>query len=155
MVGCKVPMAWERGYSLNVESPKVELRRPVFDVQNGFVMAPQGATTRISTGVEFAHRDAPPNYSQVLRAYDDAKSAAPFGPPVDETPWMGSRPSLPDGLPMIGSANKHSNLWFNFGHQHIGLGTSAGSAVILADLMLGEDVAKIGKEAYSPKRFGT
>jgi len=154
MIDYNVPMAWERGYNLNVESPQVELGRPVLDVECGFVMTPQGSSTRISSGVEFAHRDAPPDYSQVRRAYDDAKAAAAFGPPVDETPWLGSRPTLPDSLPMIGCASKHSNLWFNFGHQHIGLGTSTGSAVILADLMLGEDKANISKAAYSPGRFG-
>ncbi len=152
MLGYKIPMAWERGYHVNVESPETKLNRPVCDVQHGFVMAPQGKTTRITSGVEFAHRDAPPNFTQVRRAYRDAKLVASFGPIVDEIPWMGSRPTLPDGLPAIGAAPRHTGIWFNFGHQHIGMGTSTGSAEILADAILGRPPHTLS-QAFVPDRF--
>ena len=153
LLGYKIPMAWERGYHLNVGSPSPGLNRPVCDVQRGFVMAPQGETTRITSGVEFVHRDASPNYSQVWRAYENAKSAASVGKVVDEKPWLGSRPSLPDGLPVIGQAPRHRGIWFNFGHQHIGMSTSTGSASILADAVLGRPAHAMSR-AFLPKRLG-
>jgi len=55
--------------------------------------------------------------------------------PVEQTPWMGRRPTLLDSLPMIGAAPRHAGLWFNFGHQHIGLSMGPGSAIILASLI--------------------
>ena len=36
-------------------------------------------------------------------------------------PWLGRRPCLPDMLPVIGPAPRHKGLWFDFGHQHLGL----------------------------------
>jgi D-amino-acid dehydrogenase len=153
LLGYDVPLAWERGYHVNVTSPSPGLTRPVCDVERGFVMAPQGETTRITTGVEFVHRDAWPNYSQVQRAYQNAKSAAPVGGIVDEKPWLGSRPTLPDGLPVIGQAPRHRGIWFNFGHQHIGMSTSTGSASILADAILGQSRHNMSR-AFLPERFG-
>ena len=152
MLGYKVPMAWERGYHVNVASPSTRLSRPVCDVQRGFVMAPQGKTTRITSGVEFVHRDAPANYSQVYQAYRDAKLAAPVGSMVGRVPWHGSRPTLPDGLPAIGAAPRHRGIWFNFGHQHIGMSVSTGSAEILADAISGLPRHAISP-ALAPQRF--
>jgi D-amino-acid dehydrogenase len=153
-IGYRVPMAWERGYHAQLESPQPGLQRPVFDAQKGFVMAPQGRLTRISSGVEFAHRDAVPNYRQIERAVVAARESAEFGAQVDGDPWMGSRPTLPDGLPVIGRADRHRNLWFNFGHQHIGMSTSTGSAVVIADLLTGRPGSEQEAAACAPARFG-
>ena len=51
---------------------------------------------------------------------------------IEDQPWLGRRPTLVDSLPMIGPAPRHANLWFNFGHQHIGLSMGPGSALLLA-----------------------
>ena len=54
--------------------------------------------------------------------------------------WIGSRPMLPDGLPVIGSLSQHasqSGLWINSGHGSTGWAMAAGSAYLLADLILG------------------
>ena len=53
---------------------------------------------------------------------------------------------------MIGKAPKHKNLWFNFGHNHIGLSTSAGSGVVLAD-MIENKKTSINIDLFSPDRF--
>lgn len=153
-IGYRVPMAWERGYHVQLKSPQPALQRPVLDTQHGFVMAPQGELTRISSGVEFTHRDAPPNYRQVERAVLAARESAAFGAQADGDPWMGSRPTLPDGLPVIGRAARHSKLWFNFGHQHNGMSTSTGSAIVLADLLTGHPGSELDVTVYAPARFG-
>ena len=53
---------------------------------------------------------------------------------------------------MIGKAPKHKNLWFNFGHNHIGLSTSAGSAVIISEMIQNKKTS-INAGPFSPKRF--
>ena len=53
---------------------------------------------------------------------------------------------------MIGKAPKHKNLWFNFGHNHIGLSTSAGSGVVLAD-MIENKKTSINIESFLPDIF--
>lgn len=153
-IGYRVPMAWERGYHVQLESPQPALQRPVFEAQHGIVMTPQGESTRITSGVEFTHRDAPPNYRQVERAVVAARKSAAFGAQADGEPWMGSRPTLPDGLPVIGRAARHRKLWFNFGHQHTGMSTSTGSAILLADLLTDSSGNGLDGTPYSPARFG-
>ena len=81
-----------------------------------------------------------------------AREVAGLGETVEDTPWMGRRPTLVDSLPMIGKAPRHDNLWFNFGHQHIGLGTSTGSARIIADLIDGR-APPIDATPFRPERF--
>ena len=65
-------------------------------------------------------RDAPENYEQLDVAIADARHHHGFGDAVDDKPWMGRRPTMVDSLPMLGQALKQG-LFFNFGHQHIGL----------------------------------
>ena len=55
-------------------------------------------------------------------------------------------------MPMIGKAPKHKNLWFNFGHNHIGLSTSAGSGVVLADMIQNKKTS-INIDPFLPNRF--
>ncbi|MGH8221774.1 MAG: NAD(P)/FAD-dependent oxidoreductase [Woeseiaceae bacterium] len=153
MLGYRIPMAWERGYHTHLETPDPELTRPVFDVERGFVMSPQQSSVRITSGVEFTHRDARPDYTLIRAAVRAARTAAEFGNELETTPWLGSRPTLPDSLPMIGEAPRHRRLWFNFGHQHIGLSASAGSAGLIGDQIEGKVHAHINGGPFAPGRF--
>ena len=136
-LGYRVPMFWERGYHRHLEpGPGPALRRPVHDVESGFVMTPQRQGIRVTSGVEIAHRDSPPCYRQIDRAVAIARATVETGEPVEQTAWLGSRPTLVDGLPMIGPAPRHRGLWFNFGHHHIGLSLAAGSARLITDMIL-------------------
>jgi D-amino-acid dehydrogenase len=66
--------------------------------------------------------------------------------------WMGLRPSLPDSLPAIGSARATSRVIYAFGHGHLGLTQSAGTARIVADLLTGK-APVIDIASFSPQRF--
>ena len=150
-LGYRIPMAWERGYHLHLE-PGKGINRPIHDVDAGYVMSPQQQGVRITSGVELADRDAPMSFLQIFRAVALAREAVELGKTVEDTPWMGRRPTLFDSLPMIGKAPNHNNLWFNFGHQHNGLSTSAGSAKILAAL-LHNATPPIDPNPFRPTRF--
>ena len=50
---------------------------------------------------------------------------------IETDPWMGRRPTMVDSLPVIGPAPRHRGLWFNFGHQHVGLSMAPGSALAI------------------------
>ena len=146
-------MAWERGYHLHLEpGPGPAPSRPIHDVDRGYVMSPQQQGVRVTSGVELAYRDAPRDSRQINTVAAVARETAGLGPPIESVPWMGCRPTLPDSLPMIGPATRHNGLWFDFGHQHIGLGTSTGSANILADMMDGV-APTIAASAFHPSRF--
>jgi D-amino-acid dehydrogenase len=56
--------------------------------------------------------------------------------------WTGLRPMTPDGTPIIGKVSeKFNNVWLNTGHGTLGWTMAAGSAQVLADLMVGQKPA--------------
>ena len=79
-------------------------RIPVSNVDAKFVCSPMNMGLRLAGTAEFAGLDAPPNWrrAEVLKA--QARQMFP-GVRLDKvTRWMGNRPSLPDGLPVLGVA---------------------------------------------------
>jgi D-amino-acid dehydrogenase len=65
--------------------------------------------------------------------------------------WMGARPMLPDGPPVIG-ASKIKGLWLNMGHGSSGWALACGSADVLASLMRDKS-ADLDTAAFSPARY--
>ena len=93
---------------------------------------------RMTTGVELAARDAPPTPIQIRRVEPLARGLFPLGAPVEDEPWMGSRPCLPDMKPIVGPAPRHRNLWLNFGHAHHGFTLGPATGRLLAEMISGE-----------------
>jgi D-amino-acid dehydrogenase len=138
-LGYSIPFALKRGYHLHLAAEgNAVLNRPVLDSDQGFLLAPMNRGIRLTTGVEFARRDAPPSPVQVELALPKARALFPLGEPVDPEPWKGARPCLPDMLPIIGQAPRHPGLWFDLGHQHHGLTLGPVSGRLLAEMMTGE-----------------
>ena len=102
-LGYSIPLNVKRGYHLHL-APRgnAVLNHPVLDTDQGFLLAPMNRGIRLTTGVEFARRDAPATPVQVERALPQAHRLFPLGEPVDAKPWKGARPCLPDMLPVIG-----------------------------------------------------
>jgi D-amino-acid dehydrogenase len=138
-LGYSIPLGVKRGYHLHL-APRgnAVLHRPVLDSDLGYLLAPMNRGIRLTTGVEFARRDAPPTPVQLRRALPRAHGLFPLGDAVDAKPWMGARPCLPDMLPVIGKAPRHAGLWFDFGHQHHGLTLGPATGRLLAEMMTGE-----------------
>lgn len=136
-LGYRVPMFYKRGYHVHLK-PEVPLAIPLLDAEVGYVMAPMRAGVRLTTGAEFARRDAPPTPVQIEPVKRAARTLFPLGEQVEVTPWMGARPCLPDMRPVIGAAGRHKNLWFSFGHAHHGLTLAGSSARLLGELIRGE-----------------
>jgi len=152
-LGYDLPLAWERGYHMHLEPGEgPQLNRAVHDVDGGFAIVPMQQGVRITTGVEIAARDAPPNYRQVTRSVELARDGHEMKGEIDETPWMGRRPTMVDSLPVIGPAPRHDRLWFNFGHQHIGLSMGPGSGLAIAAMIAGE-APPIDMAPFRPTRF--
>lgn len=57
--------------------------------------------------------------------------------PVEKT-WSGLRPATLDGLPYLGRLPKYDNGWIAAGHFRAGLSMSCSTAVVMAQLMNGE-----------------
>ncbi len=138
-LGYRIPMAVKRGYHRHFALGEgASLSHPVLDADRGYLLAPMARGIRLTTGAEFARRDAPPDHTQVEASEIMARKLFPLGARLDAKAWMGCRPCLPDMLPVIGPAPRHKGLWFNFGHQHHGLTLSAVGGRLLAEMMTGE-----------------
>ena len=152
-LGYKIPLAWERGYHHHFSTKKdINLSPAIHDVDGGFVYSCNKNEIRVTSGVELNFREAVSNEKQINDVVQKLTTILPLKNKLTKSPWLGSRPTIADSLPMIGKAPKHKNLWFNFGHNHIGLSTSAGSGVVLAD-MIENKKTSINIDAFLPDRF--
>jgi len=137
-LGYAIPLGVKRGYHLHLKpGGNAVLNHPVLDSDLGYLLAPMNQGIRLTTGVEFARRDAPPTPIQLERALPRARTLFPLGEAIEAKPWMGARPCLPDMLPVIGPAPRHPGLWFDFGHQHHGLTLGPATGRLLAEMMTG------------------
>ena len=58
-------------------------------------------------------------------------------PGADATRWMGRRPGTPDSLPVIGPSRNAANVWFGFGHGHMGLTWGPTTGRLLSEIIAG------------------
>jgi D-amino-acid dehydrogenase len=152
-LGLHVPMAFERGYHLHYGAAEgAHLGRPVHDTGGGYVLSPMAQGLRLTTGIELNDLEAPSRFGQLNQAEKAAREAFPLGRRLNDSPWRGARPTLPDSRPMIGEAPHYPGLWLAFGHQHVGFGTAPGTAAVLVALMAGE-TPPIDAQAFQPGRF--
>lgn len=151
-VGAKIPLETERGYNTTLPAGAFDLKRQITFGGHGFVISKVGKGLRVGGAVELGGLDLPPNFA---RADAMLKKAKRFLPELDTsggTQWMGFRPSLPDSLPAIGALPNRPDVFCAFGHGHLGLTQSAGTAAIIADLITGQDPG-IDLAPFSPARF--
>lgn len=137
--GLRIPLGWKRGYHMHYRpAGNATLTRPVVDTEYGFALVPAARGIRLTTGAEFARRDAPKTPVQLQRAEPRAREAFPLEERVEPDVWMGRRPCLPDMVPVIGPVPGRPGLWFNFGHQHLGFTLGPVTGRLLAEMMTGE-----------------
>jgi D-amino-acid dehydrogenase len=151
--GDKVPLEAERGYHVTYSDPRVELPLPVFLPEYKFFVTPMEMGLRIAGQSEFAGVDAEPNYARANILAKHMQRILPGISAADTTQWMGRRPSLPDSMPVIGRATRFTNVYYAFGHGHVGLCGGAPTGRIIADLVAGRmpsiDVLPFRVERFS------
>jgi D-amino-acid dehydrogenase len=153
-LGYDLPLAVKRGYHMHYRpAGDAVLNHPVLDHERGYFLAPMRRGIRLTTGAEFALRDAMKTPVQLGRAEPIARDLFPLAERLDMDPWMGSRPCTPDMLPIIGRAPRHPNLWFAFGHAHHGLTLGPVTGRLIAEMLTGE-AAFVDPAPFAAERFG-
>jgi D-amino-acid dehydrogenase len=151
-LGYRVPLAFERGYHREFRpNPARSLQRPIHDADGSFLMTPMEQGIRVTSGVELTDRDAPSSFAQIDAVAPMAREVVEFGEQVGDT-WRGSRPTLPDSLPMIGPAPRHAGLWLAFGNQHIGFTTGPATGAAIAAMIKGMP-PPCDVTAFAPSRY--
>jgi len=137
-LGIRVPLGIKRGYHRHFDAKgNASLSRPVIDTEYGYALTPMEQGIRLTTGAEFAARDAPATPVQFDRLMPHAKELFPLGEPNEAEPWLGRRPNMPDSLPVLGRAPGQTGLWLAFGHGHWGLTLGPVTGRLIADMMTG------------------
>jgi len=151
--GYDMPLGFKRGYHMHYAPQSgAKLNHPILDADNGYLLAPMTRGIRLTSGAEFAPRDAPPTPVQIERCEPIARLLFPLGPALDTAPWKGARPCFPDMLPVLCEAPRHRGLWFDFGHAHHGLTLGPVSGRLIAEMMTGE-TPFTDPSPYSATRF--
>jgi glycine/D-amino acid oxidase-like deaminating enzyme len=151
-LGYRVPLAFERGYHREFKpNPARSLQRPIHDAEGSFLMTSMENGIRVTSGVELTDRDAPSSFAQLDQVVPLARGVVEFGEAVG-APWRGARPTLPDSLPMIGPAPRHSGLWLAFGNQHIGFTTGPATGAAIAAMISGAP-PPFDAMAFAPSRY--
>jgi D-amino-acid dehydrogenase len=152
-LGLSVPLEAERGYHITLTEPGLMPRIPVTNRDFSFATAPMEMGLRLAGTAEYGGLDAAPNWG---RARVLLKHAARMYPGVSIssfTEWMGHRPTLPDGLPIISKSSQHRNVVFAFGHSHFGVTGAPTTGRLVAELVANKPSNSIDLAPYSASRF--
>jgi D-amino-acid dehydrogenase len=151
-IGEKIPLETERGYNTTLPSDAFDLRTQVTFGGHGFVASRLSSGIRVGGAVELGGLKLPPNYKRAEAMLTKARAFLPGLKASGGVQWFGFRPSLPDSLPAIGRARETGRVIYAFGHGHLGLTQSVGTARLVADLLTGRNPA-INLKPFSPQRF--
>lgn len=150
--GDTIPLETERGYNTTLPTDAFDVKRQLIFSGHGFVITPLETGLRVGGAVELGGLDRPPNHARSKAMLTKAQAFLPGLNPAGGREWMGYRPSLPDSLPVIGRSRAAGNVFYAFGHGHLGLTQAAATARLIADLVAGQ-AAAIDLAPFSPARF--
>tara|TARA_Y100000590_G_scaffold448576_1_gene585478 strand:+ start:242 stop:1495 length:1254 start_codon:yes stop_codon:yes gene_type:complete len=150
-MGEKIPLDTERGYHVHFKGYNHLLSRPIIFLNRGFGITPMEQGLRVVGTVEFGGLENPINKKRIQNLVNNAKYLFPkISEHYDE--WLGFRPTLPDFLPVMGPSKNHKNLFYSFGHHHLGWTLGAISGKIISKMISGEKT-NLNLEPYSSLRF--
>ena len=150
-VGEKIPLDTERGYHVHFKGYDHLISRPIIFLNKGFGITPMEQGLRVVGTVEFGGLDNPLSKKRIQNLVNNAKYLFPeLGKHEDE--WLGFRPTLPDFLPVIGPSKNHKNLFYSFGHHHLGWTLGAISGKIIAG-MIAKENTNLDLSPYNSLRF--
>ncbi len=138
-LGEKIPLETERGYNTTLPKGDFELNTHVTFSNHGFVVSKIGDQIRVGGAVELGGLHLKPNYKRSQVLLDKAARFLKGFNKEDGKQWMGFRPSMPDSLPVVSYSAKTDRVIYAFGHGHLGLTQSAGTAELVAALVSGEE----------------
>ena len=146
-----IPLDTERGYHVHFKACDHLISRPVIYSNRGFGMTPMEQGLRVVGTVEFGGLDNPVSKSRIKNLILNASEMLD-GLSEHKDEWLGFRPSLPDFLPIIGPSKNYNNVYYCFGHHHLGWTLGAISGKIIST-MIAEENTNLDLKPYSSLRF--
>ncbi len=152
-LGANVPLESERGYHLELLGATKQPSVPVMDAARKFIANPMDGALRLAGVVEFGGLEAPASNGPLEFLLRGAKAMLPGLEYDSKRTWMGHRPAPADSLPVIGPAPASRQVYFAYGHHHVGLTAGPYTGRIVAQHMMGLQ-QNIDIDAYRCDRFG-
>ena len=150
-LGLDMPVVSERGYHLMVDVSQRQISRPVVWLDKSVFLTPMSQGIRVAGTAEFANPDDSPSATRSALMLRIARTM--IGEETHQrSEWVGSRPSTPDSLPVIGFSKGNRRVICAFGHGHLGLSLSAVTGELVCQLLHGA-VEDTLLQALSPHRF--
>jgi D-amino-acid dehydrogenase len=140
LMGDFVLLEAERGYHIVLPNPGISLSRSLTYARTPGAATPMAMGLRLAGTDEFAGLDAAPNWKRADALWHVFKRALPglLPPDAAATRWMGRRPGTTDSLPVIGPSAGVKNVFYGFGHGHMGLTWGPSTGRLLAETMAGK-----------------
>jgi D-amino-acid dehydrogenase len=155
-LGHPLPLQAGKGYSFSVDLDPAP-RHTLYFGERRAVASPIGPTTRIGGTMELSGNNNHLDWRRVVavalasrhylgRWFDDPDDLVS----LIRDPWVGSRPFLPDGLPVINRVPGHANAFAATGHGMLGVTLGPVTGHHLADYV------RTGRrpDVLTPFRFG-
>jgi glycine/D-amino acid oxidase-like deaminating enzyme len=149
--GDRVPLDTERGYHVHFPGTTNLLSRPCGWAERGFYMTPMADGVRAAGTVELGGY-GPRKNPDLLNLLTASSQEALPGLPQPDSNWLGFRPSLPDGLPVIGTSSRSPRVIYAFGHQHLGVTLGGVTGSLVADIVAAR-ASPVDLAPYNPRRF--
>ena len=125
-----IPLETERGYHIEFPGSSILLNRPTCLVESGMYLTPLNGRIRAAGTVELDDLSLKISKDRINYLFKEARRILPALKDY-KNPWLGFRPTLPDCLPIISPSPKFRNIYYAFGHNHLGwtLGPTTGKMI--------------------------
>lgn len=140
-LGVRLPMQAGKGYSFSVDLDPAP-RHPMYFGSHRVVASPIAGTTRIAGTMELSGNNNRLDWRRVTAIALASRHYLGrwFEEPDDlvsliRDPWVGGRPFLPDGLPLIDRLPDHRNAYAATGHGMLGITLGPATGHALADFL--------------------
>ena len=129
-----IPLETERGYHIEFIEKQQLLTRPTSLVESGMYLTPLHNRLRAVGTAELGGLHSEITQARINYIARDAKRLLP--PLQDyQNPWLGYRPTLPDCLPVLGKSPNFKNIFYAFGHNHLGWTLGPTTGKLITDLI--------------------
>ena len=144
-----IPLETERGYHIEFIEKQELLSRPISLVESGIYLTPLHNRLRAVGTVELGGLHSEISQARIDYIARDAKRLLPSLQDYQK-PWLGYRPTLPDCLPVLGKSPKFKNIFYAFGHNHLGWTLGPTTGKLITDLIChGREISSV----YSIDRY--
>jgi len=140
-LGVRVPMQAGKGYSFAVDLATAPTR-PIYLGDKHVAVSPIGARTRIAGTMEFSGNNRRLDWRRVEAiAHASRDYLGHWFDTADDlmglidNPWVGGRPMLPDGLPLVDRLPAVENAYAATGHGMLGVTLAPSTAAALQEFM--------------------